>query len=193
MSKILERNLNEEMDEIQQKIKDKIIEVTKLGLTDKAEYHAYEEVYPFLLDKFFDKKYNFLEVGIALGGGLKILSELFPESNIYGVDWNINNLQIDLNEYKNIQVFESNQCDSKFLDNLPMLDFVTEDASHQVSDSMQTFELLEPKLNSGAVYVIEDVYPQFLDHYLKDGRFKIIDVRNIKDRGDDILAVYYKE
>ena len=56
------------MNKIQQKIKDKFIEVTKDGLTDKADYHAYEEVYPFLLDKFIGKKCNMLEVGMSWGG-----------------------------------------------------------------------------------------------------------------------------
>ena len=58
------------MNKIQQKIKDKFVEVTKDGLTDKADYHAYEEVYPYLLDKFIGKKINILEVGTATGGCL---------------------------------------------------------------------------------------------------------------------------
>ena len=52
------RNLKDEMDESQTIIKEKFIEVSKLGLTDKADYHAYEEVYPFLIDKFLGKKCN---------------------------------------------------------------------------------------------------------------------------------------
>jgi hypothetical protein len=193
MTEIFYRNLNDEMNETQQKIKDKIVEMTNLGLTDKAEYHSYEEVYPFLLDKFVDGKYNLLEVGTAYGGTLRALSELFPESNIYGVDWDLSNLKINVEDFPNIQVFESHQCDSKFLDNLPMLDFVTEDASHIMSESIATFELLESKLNPGALYVIEDVYPEYYNAYLKDGRFKIYDVRDIKGRGDDVIAVYEKK
>ena len=73
---IFSRDKNEPMNEVQQKIKDKLIEVTNLKLTDKASYHAYEEVYPFLLDKFIGKKSNMLEVGMSWGGGMQILSEL---------------------------------------------------------------------------------------------------------------------
>ena len=58
MANVFTRDLNDPMDEVQQKIKDKMIEVTNLELTDKASYHAYEEVYPFLLDKFIGKKCN---------------------------------------------------------------------------------------------------------------------------------------
>jgi len=181
------------MNKKQQKIKDKIIEVTKLGLTDKADYHAYEEVYPYLLDKFIGTKCNLLEVGSGYGGGLKILSELFPDGNVYGVDHNTGLLKINIEEYSNLEVFQSDQCDSSFINNLPMLDFVTEDASHQMEQSIKTFEILEPKLNPGAIYAIEDVYPEFYDAYVSDGRFKIFDVRDKKGRADDVIAVYYKE
>tara|TARA_B100000902_G_C26918112_1_gene720314 strand:+ start:89 stop:676 length:588 start_codon:yes stop_codon:yes gene_type:complete len=178
------------MNEDQQKIKDKFIEVSKLGLTDKADYHAYEEVYPYLLDKFLGRKCNILEVGVAKGGGLKILSELFPESNIYGIDWNLSQMQVDIDSLPNVQVFSGDQRDPALMEKLPELDFVTEDASHQFNDSITTFELLKEKLKYGAVYVIEDVYPQFVNSYEVDGRFDIYDATKIKGRGDDVLAVY---
>ena len=54
------------MNKIQQKIKDKFVEVTKDGLTDKADYHAYEEVYPFLIDKFLGIRVNEQEEIVGL-------------------------------------------------------------------------------------------------------------------------------
>lgn len=182
------------MSKIKEQIKEKIIEVTNLGLTDKADYHSYDDVYPSLLEKFIGKKNNILEIGIGGGGGgLKILSDLFPESNIYGIDYDLSICTLfDLSTLPNIELFEFDQCDPKILDNLPMLDFVIEDASHDMVKSIQTFELLESKLNPGAVYVIEDIYFNFYDSYITDGRFEMIDLRDVKRRGDDILAVYYK-
>ena len=38
------------MNNIQLKIKEKITEVSNLGLTDKATFHSYEELYPVLLE-----------------------------------------------------------------------------------------------------------------------------------------------
>ena len=187
------RNLKDEMDESQTIIKEKFIEVSKLGLTDKADYHAYEEVYPFLIDKFLGKKCNILEVGVALGGGLKIFSELFPESKIYGVDYDLSQMTVNVDDFSNVEVFELSQADPTLPDKLPMLDFVTQDASHQRELSIRTFELLKPKLNPGAVYVIEDIYDIYYDDYCNDDRFDIYDSREIKGRGDDILAVYIHE
>lgn len=178
-----------------QKIKDKIIEVSKLGLTDKATYHSYETVYPALLEKYVGKKNNILEIGIGGGGGgLKILSDIFPESKIYGVDNDISRCNLfDLSTLPNLELFEFDQCDIKMIEKLPGLDFVIEDASHEMQMSIKTFEILEHKLNPGATYVIEDVYPHFYDSYLKDGRFEVIDLRKNKGRDDDIIAVYHKE
>ena len=183
------------MKKTQTLIKNKIIEVTKMGLTDKADYHSYENVYPSLLEKFIGKSNNILEIGIGGGGGgLKILSDLFPESKIYGIDHNLKICNIfDIKTLLNVELFQFDQCDSRMLDNLPMLDFVTEDASPDMVKSIKTFEMLEFKLNPGAVYVIEDVYPHYYDDYVKDGRFEMIDVRSVKGRDDDILAVYYKD
>lgn len=178
-----------------QKIQNKIIEVSKLGLTDKATYHSYENVYPTLFEKYIGKKNNILEIGIGGGGGgLKILSDLFPESKIYGIDNNISRCNLfDLSTLPNLELFEFDQCDSNMLKNLPNLDIVIEDASHEIMMSIKTFEILECKLNPGATYVIEDVYPHFYEYYLNDGRFEVIDLRKNKGRGDDILAVYHKK
>ena len=59
-----------------------------------------------------------------------------------------------------------------------------------MSNSLKTFEIIQPILNPGAVYVIDDVYPEFLDAYEEDGRFDMYDAREIKNRADDVLAVY---
>ena len=138
---------------------------------------------------------NILEIGIGGGGGgLRILSDIFPESKIFGIDNDIKRCNLfDLETLPNVQLFEFNQCDEKMLEKLPMLDFVIEDASHEMHMSIKTFEILEKKLNLGAVYVIEDIYPHFFNEYLKDGRFEMIDLRECKGRGDDVLAVYYKK
>ena len=72
------------------------------------------------------------------------------------------------------------------------LTLVIEDASHIYKDSIKTFELIEPYLSDGGIYVIEDVYPEYLTKYGKDSRFEIFDLRKFKNREDDLIAVYTK-
>ena len=85
-------------------IKEEMIRVTNMGLTDKADYHAYEELYPQLLEKYLGKKNNILEVGTAKGGGLLFLSNCFPESNIFGLDHNYSAIEVTF-ERENVKLF----------------------------------------------------------------------------------------
>jgi len=178
------------MNNIQLKIKEKITEVSNLGLTDKATFHSYEELYPVLLENNIGKKLNILEVGVAKGGGLKILSELFPESNIYGIDRSYDQLAIEV-QNTNIKLLpESDQTNPNLSSSLPNLDLVIEDASHDYHKSMETFNIIKSKLNEDAMYIIEDVFPEYRSFYDKDERFKIHDLTHIKNRSDDVVAIY---
>lgn len=173
-------------------IKEIMSEISQQGLTDKSLYHSYDEVYPQIFEKFLGRKLNILEIGTGKGGGLLMFSRVFPESNIFGLDHNYSILEIDTENYKIKLLKECDQCDVSFIKELPFLDIVLEDASHEYTKSIKTFENLEPKLNPGAVYIIEDVYPQFLKSYSDDERFEVFDLRHLKNRGDDIVAVYEK-
>ena len=171
-------------------IKEKINEYSNNGLTDKSTYHSYDTIYPRIMEKFLGKNNNILEIGTGNGGGLMILSESFPESTVYGLDHNYSILKIET-VGTNIKLLkETDQNDENFINEIPMLDLVVEDASHDYNKSIKTFEMVIGKLNPGAIYIIEDVYPQYIENYNNDGRFEVHDLRKNKDRGDDIIAVY---
>ena len=173
-------------------IKEKINEYSDKGLTDKSTYHSYDTIYPKLLDRFIGRNNNILEIGTGHGGGLKFLSESFPESTIYGLDHDYSILKIET-ENTNIKLLEQmDQNNARLIEMLPMLDIVIEDASHIYTKSIKTFEMLVNKLNEGALYIIEDIYPKYLNYYNNDPRFEIYDLRANKGRGDDIIAVYIK-
>lgn len=172
-------------------IKNNLIECSKDEFTDKAFHHSYEYVYPDLLERFYHESNNILEVGIDKGGGLKFLHDTFLKSNIFGIDGNLSNFKLDLNIFNRIKLLPEMQQDSIDINLLPELDIVIEDASHEMSKSIKTFEILKPKLRKNGIYIIEDIYPQFVDLYKNIEYFEIIDVRHIKNRGDDVCAVYY--
>jgi SAM-dependent methyltransferase len=195
------------MTEKQLKIKNKIIEVTNKGLTDKSNVHSYDEIYPILFENYLDKEIDIFEIGTGFGGGLLILSEVFPKANIYAIDHNYTGPYCLYPEYlpsdrdknqivelssRNITFLEPmDQSDPRILDLTPKFDIIIEDASHQYNKSMESFDLLKNKLKPGGIYIIEDIYPEFLEKYRNDQRFKIFDLRNQKGRQDDVLCVYY--
>lgn len=197
------------MTENQLKIKNKIIEVTEMGLTDKSNIHSYDDIYPLLFDKYLNKKnLNIFELGTGFGGGLLILSELFPSSNIYALDHNYNGpycvkpdflpadrkeTQVISLENKNITFLDPmDQSSTDILNQIPNeMDIIIDDASHDYNKSMESFNLLLPTLKKGGIYIIEDVYPQFYNLYENDGRFKMFNNISVKNRTDDVIAVFY--
>ena len=74
------------------------------------------------------------------------------------------------------------------------LDVVIDDGSHRFSDQVGTFTLLKNCMNKGGIYIIEDVAnlgPDSIPAFesLHDN-IEIIDLRNVKNRYDDVLIVY---
>lgn len=179
-------------------VKNKLIEFSNKGLTDKASGHSYDLVYPSLLEKYKDvKDFTLLEVGTWRGHSMVIWSELFPNGKIYGIDIDYSPLEIDPLQYNNMIILpEGSQDDPNAFKGLPKFDFIIDDASHQKDLTVKTFNILKPYLKNGGTYVIEDVndwseggsYPKdFLDH------FQRIDLRSNKGRLDDVVLVYMKE
>lgn len=178
-------------------IKNKLIEYSEKGLTDKAAGHSYDLVYPKLLVKYENtKNFTMLEVGTWRGHSMVIWSELFPKGKIYGSDIDYSPLEIDPEEYDNMIIIpEGSQDDPNTFKDLPKFDFIIDDASHQKDLTVKTFEILKSYLKDGGTYLIEDVndwseggsYPEeFLSN------FERIDLRFNKNRGDDVVLVYRK-
>jgi len=178
-------------------IKNKLIEYSEKGLTDKAAGHSYDLVYPELLAKYENtKNFTMLEVGTWRGHSMVIWSELFPKGKIYGSDIDYSPLEIDPEEYDNMIIIpEGSQDDPNTFKDLPKFDFIIDDASHQKDLTVKTFEILKSYLKDGGTYLIEDVndwseggsYPEeFLSN------FERIDLRFNKNRGDDVVLVYKK-
>jgi hypothetical protein len=78
------------------------------------------------------------------------------------------------------------------------LDIIIDDGSHQVQDMLNSFNMLFNRLNQNGLYVMEDVdgtYPEritYLMNSLSEYNPKLIDLRHIKGRYDDILILIEK-
>jgi len=167
-------------------------------LCDKAKYHCYDEFYPDLLEKYLNKEnLTILEIGTYYGGSILLWEELFPTAKIYTIDWNFNNLKVNLDR-ENITKIKISQTDPKLKEILKdvKFDIIIDDGSHQAPDQIGTFELLSNQLNDGGVYVIEDIYPEHIANKKYPAaflsKFKDVDLSRINGRGDDRLFVYQK-
>ena len=174
---------------------------TGAGHGDKGTAHSYIESYEKLFSPYRDKKINFLEIGIAYGESLELWHEYFSKANIFGAD--IHGIEIYSNKFKpggyrddeRFTIWISDATKPEFLDVIgdTKFDIIIDDASHQLHDQINSFNLLKDKMNPGGLYIIEDVvHLNNVEAKFKEihDNIEIIDLRKVKGRFDDVLIVY---
>lgn len=140
--------------------------------TDKGtNFHNYNRQYESLLNKYREKPIKYLEIGVASGGSINAMREVFKNAQtIVGLD--INETCIVFNDpSKNVFVEIGNATDSNFINYIIQkygtFDVILDDGSHVNRDVIKTFELLFPLLNDNGLYIVEDTScfkePYFLD------------------------------
>ncbi len=156
--------------------------------TDKGrEKHYYTQWYNFHFKDIRDKKINILEIGVAAGCSLNMWSKYFKNSNIYGID--ITNKNIKKDVLRNFDIFIGDQSDKKFLKKVcnsvsDGFDIIIDDGSHIPDNQIVTFKYLFPRLNTGGVYVIEDLQTSYRSAYKQKSDTSMVDF--LKKKVDDI-------
>lgn len=132
--------------------------------TDKkfSNGHGYTVCYEKYFEKIRNEKLNVLELGVREGWSLKMWTEYFPNSNIFGIDNNAENLCPKSFVNPNITFKLYSQTDRESLLSLATsaggFDIIIDDASHISSLSIESFEILFPTLREKGIYVIEDMH-----------------------------------
>jgi cephalosporin hydroxylase len=135
--------------------------------TDKETNHHYGDAYEKLVDDHFRHydtiKYDdpreavelMMEVGIADGSSLLAWSEVFPNAICVGLDIHQSNrahgdrIEFVLGDQRSKQ-----DCD--FAASNRQFDFICEDGTHLLEDSLRTLLYLWPYVRPGGLYVIEE-------------------------------------
>ncbi|MGH7175060.1 MAG: hypothetical protein ACREGR_01725, partial [Minisyncoccia bacterium] len=73
-------------------------------------------------------------------------------------------------------------------------DVVIDDGNHQIVSQVMSLFYLWPHIKKGGVYVVEDVQDEkLLERFKLFPNAEIHDLRGVKGRGDDLIAVIYKK
>lgn len=144
----------------------------KFGSDKGSSKHRYTELYQLLFLPFRQRKINFLEMGLLIGGpehgvdkdrktrdlpSIRMWLEYFTKANIFGLDvsdfaWfkddRFSFVRCDMGTRENIQ---------KATGELPGMNIIIDDASHASHHQQNAFLELFPRLKSGGLYVIEDL------------------------------------
>lgn len=132
--------------------------------------HNFAKHYDIILKDLNIRK--MLEIGVSYGSSIKMWDEYFDKKTIiYGIDINENRFKIKNIETDNIKIFIGDQGNESFLQkfNEDMFDFIVDDGSHKMKDQQISLKILFKYLNSGGIYVIEDLHTsKSTSHYNSD-------------------------
>jgi len=163
--------------------------------TDKGTKHTYLETYEEYFAPIRQGAASVLELGVDTGHSLLLWRDYFPCAEIFGAD-RVPMPEI-LRDQRRIRYF---QVDLNDLDEIHELrehtyDVVIDDASHELEQQLANFDLLQPCLAPGGLYIIEDVVPDSIEYFPE---FVVVDLRHLRNnrkvhRYDNILLVYRNE
>lgn len=133
--------------------------------TDKGT-HGYLERYEELFAPRRDREETVLEIGVKDGASLRLWEAWFPRAPIVGVD---NDPRCRSFEKGRVSVFTGDQGDRNFMASVGTrcrpLGVVIDDGSHMGPDQIASFEALWPILETGGLYIIEDLEACFHARY----------------------------
>jgi hypothetical protein len=131
--------------------------------TDKSSgpgAHDYLRKYEFFLRAWKDLDFTFLELGVFKGASLRVWSEYFTKAKIVGVDIEPKAQSFDIAE---ATLLIGDLANDDFLGSLAALNpkVILDDASHWWPDQLRSLFGLYPGLQSGGLYIIEDIHTSF--------------------------------
>lgn len=161
--------------------------------SDKGTLHSYIEVYEQLFAPYRDKKLTMVEVGVYKGGSIYMWQNYFTNGTIIGIDIDPSCKVYD--NPKGPTVILDDATKKEVFDKIGPIDIIIDDGSHKLEDAINTFNVAFPKLNSGGLYIIEDV--QDLATWSTEFNklnipYHILDIRHVKNRYDDLMFIFFK-
>ena len=160
--------------------------------TDKGKEHSYLDVYSELFAPFRDQKINIIEIGIYLGGSIRLLEEWFTQATVIGYDVTFDYIQVPFKSKKILKNCLDFSLD-EFKDNPPHI--IIDDGDHILEHQLKMVEICLPQLQEGGMLIIEDIQDIAHNKSKFDALkipYKLYDLRLTKNRADDILIVYKK-
>lgn len=138
--------------------------------TDKvkfAESYA-KEFLPF----FGKENLKIFEIGIRDGSSHRAWSQVFSNSEIYGIDIDERSLNLIGCENFKFEIFDQGDVNrlQNFAENYGPFDIIIDDGSHFVEHMTTSFECLIDYLNPGGIYVIEDIGCTYINDYHNDAK-----------------------
>lgn len=171
--------------------------------------HSYLTVYDEVFNRLKNNNNKILEIGVYKGDSLNLWAEYFTNSEIYGVDCHIN--QIDVSLHDNINIIEIQDAYSieciEMLNSIGKFNIIIDDGSHKVEHQKYVIENYCSLLTNNGILIIEDTVCWVEDATAKIDNVNMLmgcfpenlkqysyydDRRHIKNNSHDFLIIYDK-
>jgi hypothetical protein len=178
---------------------------------DKNSVHSYLPTYEKLFAPFRNCPFSILEIGLFDGHSLRMWEEYFHSATVHGIDLcdqplGMKDLRPMVAEGTHNIHFLNAASKAEVEKHFPSDKFaiIIDDASHQIDDQVSIYNNFIDKVlpvsfkhvdsgfvdRIGGLYVVEDISDIDVFKRRFDGEgFKVIDLRQVKGRFDDVLAV----
>ena len=183
------------VNNITSKIGNKIMKNHTGGDRFNPFYNDYSKMYSEYLHNLKNSKIKLLEVGILKGTGLAVWSQYFNDVDIYGFDWDLGNINANLDNLISLRAFQKNKPKlfqyNQLINNQQWLkenftnikfNVIIDDALHSDNAIINTFNEIQPYLSDDFVYFIEDntsafkklekKYPEY--HFDNEGKLTVV-------------------
>lgn len=170
------------------------------NITDKNDLHSYvDEFYSKEFLKYKNSPITLIEIGVHYGGSLRLWEKYFSNSILYGID--VIERDSEFKQFiankKNINYIIGDAYTETIKNILPNYDIFIDDGPHTLTSQISSLELYVPKMNINGIFIIEDVqniqhieiFNNIIEEKFKAFTCRCVDLRNIKNRYDDILFV----
>ena len=124
---------------------------------------TYLEIYEMYFQRFKEAAIDMVEIGVRRGQSINTWNKYFTNANsIYGID--IDETWWSSLLFDHIHYIHADATEAAILDNFSpeqQFDIIIDDASHINEQIIKSFEIFYPRLKSGGIYVIEDLYNSY--------------------------------
>lgn len=142
--------------------------------TDKSSKgHNYTKVYAHYLNFFKDKPIKFLEIGILFGQSVKLWEKYFQNAELHFIDIDSKQIQYhsERSTYHFLDQGDKAQLQT-FIESNSNFDVIIDDGGHYMDQQINSFIILFQALNSGGIYIIEDLHTSYWKKFGGGGDFE---------------------
>jgi hypothetical protein len=187
------------------KVLERYSSVGNAGGTDKITVHSYGNVYNSIFHGLKNSGIHqptVLENGIYSGAFLQAVADYLPYAMVYGVDITLKKIRYGW-DHPRIRMYQMDGTKRETAEAIGVYyNIIIEDGSHLPAHQIASLDAFAPYLKKGGVYVIEDIDGQY-EAYLREELYKVAvkhqlvmvweDLRWVKNRFDDILAIFIRD